>query len=50
MYDTKQGNYLNVFFDESSLKNKSFTVQQGDYNSNEVVCNLYGTDESGKSS
>lgn len=50
MYDTKQGNYLNVFFDESSLKNKSFVVQQGDYNSNEVVCNLYNTDESGKTS
>ena len=48
MYNSRQENYLNVFFGEDSLKNKSFTIQQGDYNSNEVVCNLYTENESGK--
>lgn len=49
MYDRiRNSHVLNIFFGENSLKNKSFTVQQGDYNSNELVCNLYGQDENGK--
>ena len=50
MYDEgRRGHYLNIFLGDDSLKNKSFSVQQGDYNSNVVVCNLYGTNENGKS-
>lgn len=30
----RRGHYLNIFFGENSLKNKSFSVQQGDYNGN----------------
>lgn len=49
MYDgIGRSQILNIFFGENSLKNRSFSVQQGDYNSNELVCNLYGQNENGK--
>ena len=49
MYSTiRQVKSLNIFFGEESLKNKSFEVQQGDYNSNEVSALLYAPDEKGK--
>lgn len=44
----RQVKSLNIFFGDSSPKNKSFEVQQGDYNSNEVSALLYAPDEQGK--
>lgn len=30
--------YVNVFFGEGNQRAKGFTVQQGEYNSREVIC------------
>lgn len=49
MYSEGLTKNLNIFFGEHALKSQSFKVQQGDYNGNEVSCNLYRTDELGKS-
>lgn len=33
--------YVNIFFGDGAQRTKSFSVQQGDWNSREVVCSLY---------
>lgn len=48
MHTTMLTKALNMFFGEHALKTRSFKVQQGDYNSNEVLANLYVTDEQGR--
>lgn len=42
--------YVNVFFGEGNQRVKSFTVQQGEYNSREVVCSQYSQWGNGRNS
>lgn len=42
--------YVNVFFGEGTQRVKSFTVQQGEYNSREVVCSQYSQWGNGRNS